>query len=48
MLGVVLFAVGIIGVIAFALTGSSWVIGAAAASVALGILLLDQVGRSLP
>jgi CHASE2 domain-containing sensor protein len=48
MLGVVLFAAGIIGAIAFAVTGSFPVIGAAVGSLVSGVVLLYQVGKSLP
>ena len=48
MLGVVLFAAGIIGAIAFAVTGSFLVIGVAVVFLVSGIVLLYQVGKSLP
>jgi general stress protein CsbA len=48
MLGTVLFALGIIGAIAFAVTGSVWVVGAAVVFLVAGVLLLYQVGKSLP
>jgi len=40
MLGVVLFAAGIIGAIAFAVTGSFLVIGVAVVSLLAGVVLL--------
>ena len=48
MLGVVLFAAGIIGAIAFAVTGSFLVIGVAVVSLLAGVVLLYQVGKTLP
>ena len=48
MLGVVLFAAGIIGAIAFAVTSSFLVIGAAIVCLVSGIVLLYQVGKALP
>jgi membrane protein YdbS with pleckstrin-like domain len=48
MQGVVLFALGIIGAIAFAVTSSIWLIGAAAVFLVAGVALLYQVGKSLP
>ena len=48
MQGTGLFALGIIGAIAFALTGSLWVIGAAIVFLVAGLLILQQVGKSLP
>lgn len=48
MQGTVLFALGIIGAIAFAVTGSVWVVAAAVVFLVAGVVLLYQVGRSLP
>ena len=48
MQGTGLFALGIIGAIAFALTSSLWVIGAAIVFLVAGLLILQQVGKSLP
>lgn len=48
MLGTVLFALGIIGAIVSAVTGSIWVIGAAVVFLVAGVVLLYQVGKSLP
>jgi uncharacterized membrane protein len=48
MQGTALFALGIAGAIAFALTGSIWVIGAAIVFSVAGVVLLYQVGKSLP
>jgi hypothetical protein len=42
------FALGIIGAIAFAVTGSVWVVAAAVILLVAGVVLLYQVGRSLP
>ena len=47
MLGTGLFALGIIGAIAFAVTGSVWVIGAAVVFLVPGVSMLCQVGKSL-
>ena len=48
MCGTVLFGLGIIGAIASAVTGSVWVIVAAVAFLVAGVLMLYQVGKSLP
>ena len=48
MQGTLLFALGIIGAIAFAVTGSIWVAVAAVVLLVAGVLLLYQVGKSLP
>jgi general stress protein CsbA len=48
MCGTVLFALGIIGAIASAVTGSVWVIVAAVVFLVAGVLMLYQVGKSLP
>ena len=48
MLGTVLFALGIMAVIASVTTGSVWLVGAAAILLVPGVMLLYQVGKSLP
>ena len=48
MQGTLLFTLGILGAIAFAVTGSIWVAAAAAVLLLTGVLLLYQVGKSLP
>ena len=48
MQGTLLFALGIIGAIVFAVTGSIWAAGAAAVLLVTAVLLLYQVGKSLP
>jgi general stress protein CsbA len=48
MCGTVLFALGIIGAIASAVTGSVWVIVVAVVFLVAGALMLYQVGKSLP
>ena len=48
MLGTALFAFGIIAGVAFLVTGSLWLVGAAALCCVLAVVLLYQVGRSLP
>ena len=48
MCGTVLFALGIIGAIASAVTGSIWVLVASVVFLVAGVLMLDQVGKSLP
>jgi hypothetical protein len=48
MLGTVLFALGIIGAIAFAVTVSVWVGGTAVVFLVAGMVMLYQVGKSLP
>ena len=47
MQGTVLFALGIIGGIAFAVNGSVWVVSAAVLFLIAGVALLYQVGKSL-
>jgi hypothetical protein len=47
MYGTALFALGIMTAIAFVLTGSVWLVGAAVACLLLGLVLLYQVGKSL-
>ena len=48
MYGTALFALGIVAAIASVATGSVWLAGAAAAFLVLGLVLLYQVGKSLP
>jgi general stress protein CsbA len=48
MCGTVLFALGIIGAIASAVTGSVWVIVVAVVFLVAGVLMLYQVGKSIP
>ena len=48
MLGAVLFALGIVAVIASVATGSVWLVGAAVILLVPGLMLLYQVGKSLP
>ena len=48
MQGTVLFALGISGAIVSAVTGSVWVIVAAVVFLVAGMLMLYQVGKSLP
>jgi hypothetical protein len=48
MQGTLLFALGILGAIVFAVTGSIWVAAGAAVLLLTGVLLLYQVGKSLP
>ena len=48
MLGTVLFALGIFGAIAVAVTGSVWVVVTAVVLLVAGVVMLYQVGRSLP
>ena len=48
MYGTALFALGIMAAIASVATGSVWLVGAAAAFLVLGLVLLCQVGKSLP
>ncbi len=47
MLGTVLLVLGIIAAIAFAATSALWLIGVAVALVALAVVMLYQVGKSL-
>ena len=48
MYGTALFALGIMAAIASVLIGSVWLVGAAVAFLLPGLVLLYQVGRSLP
>ena len=48
MQGTLLFALGILAAIASAVTGSIWVAAAAVVLLLTGVLLLYQVGKSLP
>jgi hypothetical protein len=48
MEGTLLFALGISGAIVSAVTGSVWVIVAAVIFLVAGVLMLYQVGKSLP
>ena len=48
MQGTGLFALGISGAIVSAVTGSVWVIVAAVVFLVAGVLMLYQVGKSLP
>ena len=48
MQGTLLFALGIIGAIVSAVTGSIWLAVAAVVLLVAGVLLLYQVGKSLP
>jgi hypothetical protein len=48
MQGTMLFALGVIGAIAFAVTGSVWVVGAAVVFLVTGVAMLYRVGKSLP
>jgi hypothetical protein len=43
-----LFALGILAAIGFAATGSLWVIVASVVFLIAGVVLLYQVGKSLP
>jgi hypothetical protein len=45
--GTILLALGIIAAIAFAVTGSLWLIGTAMAFLVPGVVMLYQVGKSL-
>jgi hypothetical protein len=47
MFGTALFALGITGAIAFAVTGSVWVIGAAGVLLVAGVVMLCEVSASL-
>ncbi len=47
MLGTVLFALGIIAIIAFAVTGSLWLVGVAVILLVPGVVMLYRVGKSL-
>jgi hypothetical protein len=48
MWGTALFALGILAGISSVVTGSVWLIGGAVAFLVLGLVLLYQVGKSLP
>ena len=48
MQGTLLFALGILAAIASVVTGSIWVAAAAVVLLLTGVLLLYQVGKSLP
>ena len=48
MQGTVLFAIGIIGAVIFALNGSLWVGLVALVCLVPGLIMLFQVGKSLP
>ena len=48
MQGTLLFAFGILAAIGFAVTGSVWVIAASGVFLIAGVVLLYQVGKSLP
>ena len=47
MVGTLLLALGIIAAIAFAVTSSFWLIGAAVIFLVPGVVMLYQVGKSL-
>ncbi len=47
MLGTALFALGIVATVAFAMTRSVWLAGAALVFLGRGVMLLYQVGKSL-
>jgi hypothetical protein len=48
MLGTTLFALGIIGAVVFLVMGYAWVGVVAVVVLLLGVILLYQVGKSLP
>ena len=48
MIGTVLFALGIVALIASVVTGSVWLGGAAVVILVPGALMLYEVGKSLP
>ena len=48
MLGTTLLVLGIVAAVIFLMTGSLWLVAIAALSCVLAIVLLYQVGRSLP
>jgi 1,4-dihydroxy-2-naphthoate octaprenyltransferase len=48
MLGVGLLAFGIVAAAAFLVAGSFWMVGIAALCCVVAVVLLYQVGRSLP
>jgi hypothetical protein len=48
MQGTLLFVLGIIGAIVFVVNGSIWVAGASVVLLVTAVLLLYQVGKSLP
>jgi hypothetical protein len=47
MYGTVLFALGIVALIAALVTRSAWLVGAAAVGLVPGMVMLYQVGKSL-
>jgi hypothetical protein len=48
MIGTVLFALGIVALIASVVTGSLWLGGVAVVTVVPGAVMLYEVGKSLP
>jgi len=48
MVGTVLFALGIIGIVLSVITGSVWTGVTALVLLVPGIIMLSQVGKSLP
>lgn len=48
MCGTAFFALGIMAAIALVVTGSLWLAGAAVVFLVAGVVLLYQVGKSLP
>ena len=48
MQGTLLFALGILAALAFAVNGSIWLIVVSAVFLVAGVVLLYQVGKSLP
>jgi hypothetical protein len=48
MVGTALLAFGIIAAVAFLVTGSLWILAAAAMACVVAVVLLCQVGRLLP
>ena len=48
MQGTLLLALGFILAIAFAVSGSVWLIGVAGVLLVVGVVMLYQVGKSLP
>jgi uncharacterized membrane protein len=47
MLGTALFALGIVGAVAFVITGTIWVGAAAVVLLVPAVAMLSQVGKSL-
>jgi len=47
MLGTALFGLGIVGAVAFVITGSIWVGAAAVVLLVPAVVMLSQVGKSL-